>query len=56
DGVLSTIRRGRQKLEQSAASAHATRRVPPYNPSDADEAGDPVGAGSVRAVGNGQSG
>lgn len=45
DGVLTTIRRGRQKLEQSAASANAVRRVAPYNPSASEmSAGEPVGA------------
>jgi len=52
DAMVNTIRRGRQKLEQSAQTAHAVRRVAPYNPS-AGDAAEPVGAASGRAS-NGQ--
>ena len=55
DGVLNTIRRGRQKLEQTAVNAHATRRVLPYNPSLANDHEAIVGAGTGRAGSNGQS-
>jgi cell division septum initiation protein DivIVA len=59
NGMLTTIRRGRQKLEQNAASAasHTPRRVAPYSPSESGSGGamvstgDPVGAG--RSGGNG---
>jgi vacuolar-type H+-ATPase subunit H len=51
DAVLNTIRRGRQKLEQTAVNAHATRRVLPYNPSQENDSASPVGAGTGR---NGQ--
>ena len=51
DGMLSTIRRGRQKLEQTAANAGSVRRVAPYNPSDGD-APEPVGAARTSS-GNG---
>ncbi len=54
DGVLNTIRRGRQKLEQTAVNAHATRRVLPYNPSEEDSRDEVVGAGAARAYTNGQ--
>lgn len=55
DGVLNTIRRGRQKLEQTAVNAHTTRRVLPYTPAGNDDHEGPVGAGVGRTSGNGQS-
>jgi vacuolar-type H+-ATPase subunit H len=55
DGVLNTIRRGRQKLEQTAVNAHATRRVLPYNPAQEDNLDGAVGASAGRSVSNGQS-